>query len=59
VLGAERTILERGSYITQPMNMQIISVKSKSAYIKPAEKLCLINVAQRFVPEEIIMYAEY
>ncbi|MDR1334452.1 MAG: type VI secretion system baseplate subunit TssK, partial [Holosporaceae bacterium] len=36
VLGAERKILERGAYITQPSGMTIISVKVKTAYIKSA-----------------------
>lgn len=59
VLGAERTILERGAYITQPNNMKIISVKSKSAYIKPMEKLCLINnTSQHIIPEGVILYAD-
>jgi type VI secretion system protein ImpJ len=58
ILGAERTILERGSYITQPSGMQIISVKTKSAYIKPAEKLCLVNSSTIAIPEEVILYVD-
>ncbi|MDR0677101.1 MAG: type VI secretion system baseplate subunit TssK [Holosporaceae bacterium] len=59
VLGAERRILERGSYIVQPNGMTIISVKTKTAYIKTAEKLCLVNLSQNIVPEEVVLYAEY
>lgn len=59
VLGAERSIMERGAYITQPNNMKIISVKSKSAYIKPMEKLCLVNTAQNTIPEGVILYADF
>ncbi|MDR0555934.1 MAG: type VI secretion system baseplate subunit TssK [Holosporaceae bacterium] len=58
VLGAERKILERGSYITQPNNMIILSVKTKTTYIKPAEKLCLLNASQNILPEEVVLYAE-
>jgi type VI secretion system protein ImpJ len=58
VLGAERKILERGAYITQPSGMTIISVKVKTAYIKSAEKLCLLNTSQRIIPDEVVLYAE-
>jgi type VI secretion system protein ImpJ len=58
VLGAERKILERGSYITQPSGMTIISVKTKTAYIKPTEKLCLLNTSQNTLPNEVVLYAE-
>jgi type VI secretion system protein ImpJ len=58
VLGAERSILERGAYITQPVGMKILSVKTKSAYIKPSEKLCLVNGAQPTGPEEVVLYAD-
>jgi hypothetical protein len=58
VLGAERRILERGEYITQPNGMTIIAVKVKTAYIKPSEKLCLLNSSQSAVPEEVVLYAE-
>jgi type VI secretion system protein ImpJ len=58
VLGAERKILERGAYITQPSGMTIISVKVKTAYIKPAEKLCLLNISQNIIPDEVVLYAE-
>jgi type VI secretion system protein ImpJ len=58
VLGAERKILERGAYITQPSGMTIISVKVKTAYIRSAEKLCLLNTSQNTVPDEAVLYAE-
>jgi type VI secretion system protein ImpJ len=58
VLGAERKILERGAYITQPNGMTIISVKTKTAYIKPLEKLCLSNPSPNVVPGEVVLYAE-
>jgi type VI secretion system protein ImpJ len=58
VLGAERRILERGAYITQPNGMVIIAVKTKTAYIKPSEKLCLLNSSQGAIPEEVVLYAE-
>ena len=58
ILGAERRILERGEYITQPVGMTIISVKTNSAYVKPGEKLCLISNVKDITPEEIILYAE-
>lgn len=58
ILGAERTVLERGEYITQPTGMTIISVKSQTSYIKPGEKLCLVNNSVNFMPEEVILYAE-
>jgi type VI secretion system protein ImpJ len=58
ILGAERSIMERGSYITQPNGMKIISIKTKSAYIKPMEKLCLVNPSCKVIPEEVILYAD-
>ncbi|MDR1551546.1 MAG: type VI secretion system baseplate subunit TssK [Holosporaceae bacterium] len=58
VLGAERKILERGAYITQPNNMTILSVKTRTAYIKSTEKLCLQNISQSAIPEEVVLYAE-
>jgi type VI secretion system protein ImpJ len=58
VLGAERKILERGAYITQPSGMTILSIKVKTSYIKPAEKLCLMNVSQNIIPEEVVLYAD-
>lgn len=58
ILGAERTIMERGAYITQPNGMQLIAVKTKTAYIKPMEKLCLINSSQTTIPEEVILYVD-
>ena len=58
VLGAERKILERGAYITQPSGMTIISVKTKTSYIKSLEKLCLSNPSLHTVPEEVVLYAE-
>ncbi len=58
VLGAERVILERGEYITQPNGMTIISVKVQPSFIKSAEKLCLVNNSVTFVPEEVILYAD-
>lgn len=59
VLGAERRIVDRGEYITQPNNMRIIAVKSQSAYIKPMEKLCLVNPAQSIIPEGVVLYADF
>ena len=58
ILGAERTIMERGAYITQPNGMQLIAVKTKTVYIKPMEKLCLINSSQTIIPEEVILYVD-
>ena len=58
VLGAERRILERGEYITQPNGVTIISVKTKTTYIKANEQLCLLSSNFNVVPEEIILYAE-
>jgi type VI secretion system protein ImpJ len=58
ILGADRSIQERGTYITQPNNMQIITVKTASIYIRPAEKLCLMNNAIKFVPEEVVLYVD-
>ncbi|MDR0632350.1 MAG: type VI secretion system baseplate subunit TssK [Holosporaceae bacterium] len=58
VLGAERRILERGAYITQPSGMTILSVKTKTAYIKSSEKLCLLNASQNIIPDEVVLYAE-
>lgn len=58
ILGAERTLLERGSYITQPNSMEIISVKTQTAYIKPMEKLCLVNTSQPIMPEEAVLYVD-
>ncbi|MDR1982980.1 MAG: type VI secretion system baseplate subunit TssK [Holosporaceae bacterium] len=58
VLGAERRVLERGEYITQPNGMIILAVKAKTAYIKSSEKLCLLNSSQNTVPEEVVLYAE-
>ncbi len=58
VLGAERRILGRGEYITQPNGVTIISVKTKTTYIKVNEQLCLLNSNFDIIPEEIILYAE-
>lgn len=58
ILGAERRILERGEYITQPAGMTIISVKAHTTYIRPGEKLCLMSSVRDFAPKEIILYAE-
>jgi type VI secretion system protein ImpJ len=58
VLGAERCVLERGAYITQPVGMTILAVKIKNAYIKGSEKLCVSNPSQVGAPEEVILYAE-
>lgn len=58
ILGAERRILERGEYITQPNGVTIIAVKSKTTYIKANEPLCLTNNNFDVIPEEIILYAE-
>jgi type VI secretion system protein ImpJ len=58
VLGADRVIQERGAYITQPNDMKIIAIKTASSYIRASEKLCLMNNAMKFVPEEVILYAD-
>ncbi|MBQ3564561.1 MAG: type VI secretion system baseplate subunit TssK [Alphaproteobacteria bacterium] len=58
ILGAERRIVERGQYITQPSGMQIIAVKIPSAYVKPNENLCLTSSTSDILPEEIILYAD-
>lgn len=58
VLGAERSIMERGAYITQPNGMKLLSVKTKTAYIRPMEKLCLVNSSQITTPEEVILYVD-
>lgn len=58
ILGAERRILERGEYITQPNGVTIIAVKTKTTYIRSNEQLCLISSNLDVVPEEIILYAE-
>ncbi|MDR1375333.1 MAG: type VI secretion system baseplate subunit TssK [Holosporaceae bacterium] len=58
VLGAERKILERGAYITQPDGMIILAVKTKTAYIKIPEKLCILNSSQNMAPEDIVLYAD-
>ncbi|GHT93034.1 type VI secretion protein [Alphaproteobacteria bacterium] len=58
ILGAERSIMERGAYITQPTGMIILAVKTQNAYIKASEKLCLVNASQSIPPEEVILYAE-
>ncbi|MDR2766356.1 MAG: type VI secretion system baseplate subunit TssK [Holosporaceae bacterium] len=58
ILGAERKILERGALITAPDGMIIISVKTKTAYIKPSEKLCLLNGSQKTTPEDVVLYAD-
>lgn len=59
VLGAERRMMERGEYITQPNNMRIIAVKTRSAYIKPTEKLCLLNPSPIILPEGVVLYADF
>ena len=58
VLGAERRILERGEYITQPNGVTIIAVKTQTTYIKANEPLCLSSSNFDVIPEEIILYAE-
>ena len=58
VLGAERKILERGSYIVQPNGMTIMSVKLDNSYIVPAEKLCIVNHSYPIVPDSLVLYAE-
>lgn len=58
ILGAERRILERGEFITQPAGVTIIAVNPQNFYIKPAEKLCLVNNSLNFTPEEVTLYAE-
>ena len=58
VLGAERRILERGEYITQPNGVTIIAVKTRTTYIKANEPLCLSSSNFDVIPEEIILYAE-
>jgi type VI secretion system protein ImpJ len=58
VLGAERKILERGAYITQPNGVTIVAIKTKTTYIKPSEKLCILNSSQSTIPENITLYIE-
>ncbi len=58
VLGAERRILERSEYITQPIGMISIAIKAHTSYIKPNEKLYLSSSYFDIIPEEIILYAE-
>ena len=58
VLGAERRVLERGQYITQPAGMTAIAVKTSSAYIRIDEKLCLTSTVANIIPEEVVLYAE-
>lgn len=58
VIGADRKIEERGSYITQPNGMTLISIKSDSSYIKSAEKLCIANYSYPIVPDSVVLYAE-
>ncbi|MDR0753080.1 MAG: type VI secretion system baseplate subunit TssK [Holosporaceae bacterium] len=58
VLGAERKIMERGAYITQPNGTTIISVKTQTSYIKSLEKLCLSNPSVSITPGEVVLYAE-
>ena len=58
VLGADRTILERGAYITQPNGMKLLSVKTRNSYIKPGEKLCLLNASHTVLPEGVVFYAD-
>lgn len=58
VLGVERRIMERGEYITQPSGVIILAVNIKNSYIKPTEKLCVVNHSQKFSPEEVVLYAE-
>lgn len=58
ILGAERRILERGEYITQPNGVTIIAVKPQTTYIKGNEQLCLVSSNFDVIPEEVILYAE-
>lgn len=58
VLGAERRIMERGEYITQPSGVIILAINTKNSYIKPIEKLCVVNHSQKVIPEEVLLYAE-
>jgi len=58
VLGAERRIVERGQYITQPAGMTAIAVKTQSAYIQANEKLFLSSTVSHIIPEEVVLYAE-
>ncbi len=58
ILGAERRILERGEYITQPNGVTIIAVKTGTTYIRSNEQLCLVSSNLDVIPEEIILYAE-
>lgn len=58
ILGAERRILERGEYITQPSGMTIIAVKTQTAYIRPNERLYLTSTVRGIMPEEVILYAD-
>ena len=56
VLGAERAVMEHGRYITQPNDVKLIAVKTKTAYIKPMEKLCLTS--KSIVPERAELYVD-
>lgn len=58
ILGADRKILERGAYLTQPIDTKIISIKTYNSYIKAGEKLCLVNTSQTVLPEEVVLYAD-
>ncbi|GHU16738.1 hypothetical protein FACS189472_02470 [Alphaproteobacteria bacterium] len=58
ILGAERSIMERGAYITQPTGMTILAVKTQNAYIKVSEKLCVVNASPVVLPDEVILYAD-
>ena len=58
ILGADRKILERGAYLTQPLDTKIISIKTYNSYIKAGEKLCLVNTSQTVLPEEVVLYAD-
>lgn len=58
IVGAERQVEERGAYITQPNGMTLVSVKNNQSYIKPAEKLCIVNYSYPIVPDSVVIYAE-
>lgn len=58
IIGAERQIMERGAYITQPNGMTLVSIKNNFSYIKPAERLCISNYSYPIEPDSVVLYAE-
>jgi len=58
IIGADRKIMERGSYITQPNGTTMVSIKKDSSYVKPMESLCIVNSSYPIVPDSVVLYAE-